>query len=46
MGMRPTKGTYIEYGVQHIDKDPEFKAGDNVRTSKCKNIFTKGYTPS
>ena len=25
------------------DKDPKFKIGDHVRTSKYKNIFDKGY---
>ena len=24
-------GTYIEYGVEHNDKDPEFNVGDHVR---------------
>ena len=28
------------------DKDPKFKVGDWVTISKCKNIFTKGYTPN
>ena len=27
-------------------KDPKFKFGNHVRTSKYKNIFTKGYTPN
>ena len=27
-------------------KNPKFKVGDNVRISKCKNIFAKGYTPN
>ena len=27
-------------------KDPKFKVGDNVRISKYKNIFAKGYTPN
>ena len=27
-----------------IKKDPIFKIGDNVRISKYKNIFAKGYT--
>ena len=26
------------------DKDPKFKGGDQVRISKYKNIFPKGYT--
>ena len=28
------------------EKDPKFKVGDHVRTSKYKNIFAKGYTPN
>ena len=28
------------------DKDPNFKVGDHVRTSKYKNIFAKEYTPN
>ena len=27
------------------DKDPKFKVGDYLRTSKYKNIFAKGFTP-
>ena len=27
-------------------KDPKFKVADNVRISKYKNIFAKGYTPN
>ena len=27
-----------------IKKNPKFKFGDNVRISKYKNIFAKGYT--
>ena len=28
------------------DKKPKFKVGDQVRISKYKNIFAKGYTPN
>ena len=28
------------------DKNPKFKVGDNVRISKRKNVFAKGYTPN
>ena len=38
-------GTYIEYGVDHNDKDPKFKVDADVRISKLKSIFAKGYTP-
>ena len=27
-------GAYIEYGIQHHDKDPKFKVGDHVKTWK------------
>ena len=36
--------TYIKIGKEVNDKDPEFKIGDNVRISKYKKIFAKGYT--
>ena len=39
-------GNCIEYNVNSNDKDPKFQVGDNVRISKYKNIFTKGYTPN
>ena len=38
--------TYIEFGKEVNDNDPNFKVGDHVRISKCKNIFAKGYTPN
>ena len=40
--MKPGKvkaDTYIEYGVEHNDRDAELKVGHNVRISKYKNIF-------
>ena len=46
-------GTYTDYVVQHNDKDlqhndkdPKFKVDDDVRISKYKNIFAKGYCPN
>ena len=36
---------YVEYSEGTNEKDPKFKAGDNVRILKYKNIFVKGYTP-
>ena len=39
-------GNCIEYNVNSNDKDPKFQVDDNVRISKYKNIFTKGYTPN
>ena len=38
--------TYIDFKKEANDKDPKFKVGDNVRISKYKNIFAKGYTPN
>ena len=38
--------TYINIDKEVKDKDPQFQVGDNVRTSKYKNIFAKGYTPN
>ena len=32
--------------VHSNKKDPKFNVGDNVRISKYKNIFAKGYTPN
>ena len=39
-------GTYVEYGVEHIDEDPKLKVDDHVRISKYKNIFANCYTPN
>ena len=38
--------TYIDFGEEVNDKDPEFKFGDHARTSKYKYIFAKGHTPN
>ena len=38
--------TYIDFKKEADDKDLKFKVGDNVRISKYKNIFAKGYTPN
>ena len=35
--------TYIDFSKDVNDEDPKFKVGD-VRISKYKNIFAKGYT--
>ena len=37
---------YIDSKKEVNDKDPKFKVGDYVRTSKYKNIFAKGYMPN
>ena len=41
-----TGDSYAEYNENFNKKDPKFKVGDNVRISKYKNIFAKGYTPN
>ena len=38
--------TYIDVKKKTNDKNPKFKVGDNVRISKYKNIFAKGYMPN
>ena len=38
--------TYIDSKKEVNDKDPKFKVGDHVRTSKYKNIFAIEYTPN
>ena len=38
--------TYINIGKEINDKDPKFKVGDHLRTSKYKKFFAKGYTPN
>ena len=37
---------YAEYDEYPNKKNPKFKVGDNIRISKYKNIFAKGYTPN
>ena len=41
-----TSDSYGEYNENSNKKDPKFKVGVHVRTSKYKNIFAKGYTPN
>ena len=41
-----TVDSYAEQNENFNEKDPKFKFGDNVRISKYKNIFVKGYTPN
>ena len=36
--------TYIDSGKETNDENPKFEIGDNVRISKYKNVFPKGYT--
>ena len=47
--MKPTDvkdNTYIDSKKEVYDKDPKFKVGDHVRSSKYKIIFAKGYIPN
>ena len=41
-----TDDSFVEYSEEANMKSPKFKVGDNVRISKYKNIFAKGYTPN
>ena len=41
-----TDDSYAEYNEDFNKKDLKFKVGDNVRISKYKNIFAKGYAPN
>ena len=41
-----TSDSYAEYNKNFNKIDPKFKVGDNVRTSKYKNIFAKEYIPN
>ena len=38
--------TYIGFIKGNNQKDSKFKVGNNVRISKYKNIFAKGYIPN
>ena len=38
--------TYIDFEKEVNEKDPKFKVGDHVRSSKYKKIFAKGYMPN
>ena len=39
-----TSDSYAEYNEDSNEKYPKFKVGDQVRISKYKNVFAKGYT--
>ena len=41
-----TDSVFVECSEKSNKKDPKFKIGDNVRISKYKNVFAKGYTPN
>ena len=49
INMKPvdvTSSTYINFNKENNKKDPRFKVGDHMRTSKHKNIFAKDYFPN
>ena len=37
---------HIDFNKENNNQSPKFKVGDNVRISKYKNIFVKGYFPN
>ena len=37
---------YIDFNKENNKEVPKFKVRDNVRISKYKNIFAKGYVPN
>ena len=41
-----TDDSFVEYNEESNKKYPKFKFDDQVRISKYKNIFAKGYTPN
>ena len=46
--MKPSEVTpgSVDYSTGENKRPPKFKVGDNVRISKYKSIFTKGYMPN
>ena len=38
--------SFAKYREEINEKDPKFKVGDPVRTSKYKNVFAKRYAPN
>ena len=44
--MKSISSTYIDFGTENNDKDPKFKIGEHVRTSKYKKLFAKVYAPN
>ena len=49
MKMKPkyvTDDSFVEHSEETNKKSPKFKVGSNVRISKYKNFFAKGYTPN
>ena len=49
IGMKPIdvkSNSHAQCNVDSNEKDPKFKIGDRVKTSRYKNIFAKGCTPN
>ena len=46
IGKKPIDADYsaLTEEIETNPKAPKFKAGDRVRTAKCKNFLSKGYT--
>ena len=41
-----TLSTYIDFNKESKKEDLKLEVDDDIRTSKYKNIFTKGYVPN
>ena len=41
-----TNDSFAEYNEESNKKSPKYKVNDQVRISKCKNNFAKGYVPN
>ena len=42
--MKPSdanSSTYIDFGINYYDKDPKFKMGNHIKTSKYKKFLQK-----
>ena len=37
---------HVDFNKENYKEGPKFRVGDNIRTSKYKNIFAKGYVPN
>ena len=37
---------HVDFNKENYKEGPKFTVGDNIRTSKYKNIFTKSYVPN
>ena len=37
---------HVDFNKENYKEGPKFRVGDNIRTSKYRNIFAKGYVPN